>query len=152
MSGSTPLREVALAAVATRLTEELPEVIVERARRSPVDTDTEQLPRLVLRGDDLDPDLTQEPGRTHYSIGFTIAGYDAAETDLAAEGALSALHARVVAALAGWTPTEPGLGDVTEGRSEFALYAAEDSARPAGEFSAAFTLLAVATTGVPFSA
>jgi hypothetical protein len=151
VSGTVPLREAALAAIAARLTATLSDIAVERARRAPVDTDAETLPRLVLRGDDLDADDSQEPGRTHYQIGFVVAGYAASSTDLAAEQALSVLHARVVAALAGWTPAEPGLGDVAERRTDFALYAAEDSARPAGEFQARFAMLAVAPSGGAFS-
>ena len=151
MSGTIPLREAALAAIADQLATQLPDIAVERARRAPVDTDAEALPRLVLRGDDLDADDAQEPGRTHYQVGVVIAGYAAGSTDLAAEQALSLLHARTVAALSGWTPAEPGLGDVAERRTEFALYAAEDSARPAGEFQARFVLVAVAPSGGPFS-
>ena len=70
---------------------------------------------------------------------------------LAAEQALSLLHARSVTALAGWTPSTPGLGDVAEQGAEFRLYEAEDSARPAGEFLARFTILAVGPTGGPWS-
>jgi hypothetical protein len=47
----TPIREVALVAIAARLAE-IPGVVVERARRAPVDTDKEPLPRLVLTGTD----------------------------------------------------------------------------------------------------
>lgn len=151
MSGTVPLREAALAAIAARLAFSLPDAAVERARRAPVDTDAETLPRLVLRGDDLEADDTAEPSRTHYTIGFAVTGFVAAATDLAAEEALSLLHARVVSALAGWTPTDPGLGDVAERRAEFALYAADESARPAGEFLARFSILAVAPTGSPWS-
>ena len=151
MSGTVPLREAALAAIADRLAEQLPDVAVERARRAPVDTDAESLPRLVVRGDDLEADDTQEPGRTHYRIGFGISGFAAGATDLAAEQALSQLHARTVAALAGWMPATPDLGDVVEGGAEFRLYDAEDSARPAGEFLARFAILAVGPAGGPWS-
>ena len=151
MSGSVPLREAALAAIAERLAAELPDVAVERARRAPVDTDAETLPRLVLRGDDIEADDSQEPGRTHYRIGFGVSGFVGGDTDLAAEQALSLLHARVVAALAGWTPTAPGLGDVAEQGAEFRLLDTEESARPAGEFLARFTILAVGPAGGPWS-
>jgi hypothetical protein len=151
MSGTVPLREAALAAIADRLAMQLPDIAVERARRAAVDTDAETLPRLVVRGDDLEADDTQEPGRTHYRIGFGVSGFAAGTTDLAAEQALSLLHARTVAALAGWTPSSPGLGDVAEGGAEFRLYDAEDSARPAGEFLARFTMLAVGPAGGPWS-
>jgi hypothetical protein len=151
MSGTVPLREAALAAIADRLATQLPDVAVERARRAPVDTDTETLPRLVVRGDDIEADDGQEPGRTHYRIGFGVSGFAAGATDLAAEQALSLLHARTVAALAGWTPAPPGLGDVAEQGAEFRLYDAEESARPAGEFLARFTILAVGPAGGPWS-
>lgn len=151
MSGTVPLREAALAAIADRLATQLPDVAVERARRAPVDTDTETLPRLVVRGDDIEADDGQEPGRTHYRIGFGVSGYAAGVTDLIAEQALSLLHAHTVAALAGWTPATSGLGDITEQGAEFRLYDAEDSARPAGEFLARFTILAVGPAGGPWS-
>jgi hypothetical protein len=151
MSGTIPLREAALAAVAERFAAQLPDVAVERARRAPVDTDAEPLPRLVIRGDDLEADDTQEPGRTHYRIGFGVSGFAWGTTHLAAEQALSLLHTRTVAALAGWTPATPGLGDVAEQGAEFRLYDAEDSARPAGEFLARFTILAVGPVGGPWS-
>lgn len=148
---STPLREAALAAVAARLGAVLPDAPVERARRAPVDTDTEALPRLILHGDAWTADDGQEPGATHWTIGFTVAGYARGRSDLAAERALSDLHARVVAALAGWTPDILNLGDVVEESAEFRLYDAEESAKPAGEFSARFNLLAVGPTASPYA-
>ncbi|MGG5819640.1 hypothetical protein [Falsiroseomonas sp. HW251] len=151
MSGSVPLREAALAAVADRLAAELSDAVVERARRAPVDTDAEALPHLVVRGDDLEADETAEPGRTHYRIGFGVSGFAAGTTDLAAEQALSLLHARTVAALAGWTPAAPGLGDVAEAGAEFRLYDADESAQPAGEFLARFTILAIGQPSGPWS-
>ncbi|WP_203072250.1 hypothetical protein [Falsiroseomonas ponticola] len=151
MSGTVPLREAALATIADRLTAQLSDVAVERARRAPVDTDAETLPRLVVRGDDLEADDSQEPGRTHYRIAFGVTGFAVGTTDLAAEQALSLLHARTVAALAGWTPATPGLGDIAEQGGEFRLYEAEDSSRPAGEFLARFTILAIGLAGGPWS-
>ena len=59
MSGAIPLREAALASIADRLATQLPNVAVERARRNPVDTDAETLPRLVVRGDDIEATLLQ---------------------------------------------------------------------------------------------
>jgi hypothetical protein len=146
----TPIREAALAAIEARLRAQLPDVPVERARRAPIDTDKEKLPRLVLRGEGWDADDSQEPGTTHYRIGISVAGTIRAVTDLDAEQALSALHARVVAALAGWTPDAPGLGDVAEQGTEFRLHDADESARPAGEFAARFAMTAYAATGNPF--
>lgn len=148
---SNPLREVALAAIADRLTTSLPDVVVERARRAPVDVDAETLPRLILRGEDWQADDTEEPGRTHYQLGFSVTGFARAATDLGTEQALSLLHARAVEALAGWTPSTAGLGDVIEQSAEFSLYDAEDSARPAGEFLARFSMLAIGPSGGPWA-
>jgi hypothetical protein len=147
---STPLREAALAAIAARLAAGLPDITTERARRSAVDPISEG-PLLVLVGEDWAADASQEPGITHYTLGFAVAGYLAAGSDLACEQALSALHARIVAALCGWTPTDPGLGEPLERGCEFELYDAEDSARPAGEFRARFEMLALAATGQPYA-
>jgi hypothetical protein len=147
---TTPLREAALAAIAARLATELPDVPAERARRSAVDPVAEGT-RLVLTGEDWAADTSQEPGITHYTLGFAVAGYLAAGSDLAAEQALSALHAKVVAVLCGWTPAVAGLGKPVELGAEFELYDAEDSARPAGEFRVRFEMLALAATGQPYA-
>ncbi len=146
----TPIREAALAAIAGRLTSELPGVVLERARRAPVDTDKEPLPRLVLTGTDWEADETAEPGSTHYTMGFVVAGYVRDTTDLGVEQGLSDLHALVVAALAGWTPTVDGLGEATEQGAEFRLYDTDESAKPAGELLARFSMLAIAPLGSPF--
>jgi hypothetical protein len=146
----TALREVALSAIADRLNAELPSVVLERARRAPVDTDKEPLPRLVLTGTDWEADETAEPGSTHYSLGFAVAGYVRDTTDLGVEQGLSDLHASVVAALAGWTPGVDGLSEVAEQGAEFRLYDTDESAKPAGEFLARFSMLAIAPLGSPF--
>ena len=147
----TPLREAALAAVTVRLATTVAGAVVERARRAPVDTDSEALPRLIVTGTKWTADLTQEPGITHYAIGFDVIGYVSAATDVAAEQAVSALHAAVLSALASWTPDAAGLSDVEEEGAVFRAYAADESARPAGAFAARFSLLAVAPTGQPFT-
>ena len=146
----TALREAALAAIGDRLTAELPAIVLERARRAAVDTDVEDLPRLVLTGTDWEADETAEPGSTHYMLGFSVAGYVRAPSDLEAEQALSELHASVVAALAGWTPDVDGLGEASEQGAEFRLYDIDESAKPAGEFLARFSMLAIAPLGAPF--
>jgi len=145
----TPVREAALAAIAARLPAQMPDVALDRARRSPVDTDVEPLPRMILRGEGIDADDTQEPGRTHYQIGFTVLAISRAGSDLVLEQTLSVLHARIAAALAGWVPNILNLGDVAEQGAEFVLYDAEDSAKPAGECAARFSILAVTPTGDP---
>jgi len=152
MSGTLPLREAALAAVAERIITGLPDVALDRARRAPVDVEVETLPRLVLRGEEIEADDTQEPGRTHYRLGFVVSGFAAGASDLAAEQALSMLHARLVSLLAAWTPAAPGLGDVVEQGAEFRMYDTEESARPAGEFLARFSILAIGPSGGPWSA
>jgi len=146
---STPVREAALAAVAARLRAQLPDVTLDRARRGEVDIDVERMPRMILRGEGIDADDTQEPGRTHYRIGFTVLAISRAGSDLDLEQALSLLHARIVAAIGGWVPSIVGPGDVAEQGAEFVLYDAEDSARPAGECAARFSILAVTPTGDP---
>jgi hypothetical protein len=149
---STPLRESALAAVATRLAAQIPTATVERARRAPVDLDNEALPLLVLTGGDMSADETSEPGATHYTLSLAIAGYARARTDLAAEQAVTALHAQVVAALAGWEPAIAGIGNTAEEGAEFEIYDAEASKAPAGTFAARFSILLIAATGNPYTA
>ena len=73
-------------------------------------------------------------------------------SDLAIEQALSTLHARVVAALVGWTPQLPGIGEVSEEGAEFRLYDADESAKPAGEFAARFSVLCIGGLGIPYAA
>jgi hypothetical protein len=152
MSGTLPLREAALAAIAERIITGLPDVALDRARRAPVDVEAETLPRLVLRGEEIEADDTEEPGRTHYRIGFVVSGFAAGASDLAAEQALSTLHARLVSLLAAWTPAAPGLGDVVEQGAEFRMYDTEESSLPAGEFLARFSILAIGPNGGPWSA
>ena len=152
MSGTLPLREAALAAIAERIITGLPDVALDRARRAPVDVEAETLPRLVLRGEEIEADDTEEPGRTHYRIGFVVSGFAAGASDLAAEQALSTLHARLVSLLASWTPAAPGLGDVVEQGAEFRMYDSEESTLPAGEFLARFSILAIGPNGGPWSA
>lgn len=147
---STPIREAALAAIADRLTTELPGTVLERARRALVDIDKEPLPRLVLTGTDWEADEAAEPGSTHYTMGFVVAGYIRDTTDLGVEQGLSDLHASVVAALAGWTPGVDGLSEVAEQGAEFRLYDTDESAKPAGEFLARFSMLAIAPLGAPY--
>lgn len=147
----TPIRETALAAIAARLTSNTT-ATVERARRAPVDTDRETLPRLVLLGTEWIADETQEPLTTYYQMGFAVTGYVSARTDLLLEQALSDLHAEVLAALVGWNPSDAACVDVAEVDAEFTIYDAEDSAKPAGEFVARFTALVTAAHGDPYTA
>lgn len=152
---SVPIRTAALVAIAARLTSEMTGVVVERARRVEIDLDTESLPRLMLVGTDWSADETAEPMMTHYTMGFSVDGYvgqfPRGTSDAEVEDAVSMLHARVVAALAGWTPAESGLQDVAEQDADFQTFDAEDSARQAASFTARFTMLITAARGNPYS-
>lgn len=147
---TSPVAEAALAAVAARLTSAVPSAATERARRAPIDLETEALPRLVVHLESSEADATMEPGSTYYRLGFTVVGYAIGTTDLDAQQAVIALHALTVAALAGWTPSTAGLGDVSETGAEFLLHDTEQSSRPAGEFMARFEMLATTSTGNPY--
>lgn len=148
----TPIRETALAAIAARLVAQIPTATVERARRAEVDLDKESLPRLVVNATDWIADESAEPLVVHYTLGFAVTGYATARTNILAEQAIGALHAQVVAALAGWTPTESGLGEPSEGDAEIGLIDAETSAKPVGEFTASFDMLCLAPLGSPYAA
>ena len=147
---TSPITEAALDAVTTRLVAMVPSAVVERTRRTPVDIETETLPRLVLQIDNIEADASAEPGATHYRIGLTVVGTAIGTSDLEAQQAVISLHAAVVAALAGWTPSTPGLGDVAELGADFLLHDVDQSATPSGEFAARFELLAVTATGSPY--
>lgn len=139
----TALRETALAAIAARLVAQIPAATVDRARLAPVDIDKEALPRLALASTDWAADETAEPLAVHYTLSFVVTGYVRARTGLLAEQALSELHASTVAALSGWTPAAASLGEPAQEGSEFRLYDTEESAKPAGEFTARFTMLCI---------
>lgn len=151
MSGTLPLRESALAQIAARLAAQLTGVTIERARRREPDTDREAMPRVSILGQDIAVADEFDATRTEYRIGFAVIGYAVGASDLAAEQALSLLHAQVVAALAGWAPGDDALGDVRELGAVFQLYDSQTSARPAGEFEARFQIQAFAATGFPYS-
>jgi len=140
-----------LAAVTARLVAELPDVVVERARRAAVDIDADALPRLVVLGDGVQADASQEYSVTHYQIAFSVTGFVRSTSDVLVEQGLSTLYARVVDALVRWTPTTPGLADPFENETDFTLFDADESAIPAGNFCARFVLTAVSPTGGPWS-
>jgi hypothetical protein len=146
----TPLREAALAAIAARLAAAIPAATVERARRAPVDTDRERLPRLVVALDGWQADPDSLPGITSYSISVLITGYAAGGDDASARAALAALLGQVAAALDGWAPGPARLGELLPLDADILLYDAADSARPAGELSARYDLTASAPTGAPY--
>jgi hypothetical protein len=103
----------------------------------------------VVVAGNVEADETAEPLLTHYQLAFAVHGYAAGADDLAAEQALSLLHAQAVASLAGWTPAAAGLGDIAERGADIALFALDDSAKPAGSFEARFSVLAMSPTGGP---
>jgi hypothetical protein len=150
---TAPVREVALAAIHARLVAQLPtvlpDIVVERARRAPVHL-REFLPRVVITGGGMEADATQEPGSTHYTIEFEVAGYVATDDDGQLEAVQSELHAAIVAALVPWQPATAGLGEVTEQGVEFGIIPAAESARRAVEVLCRFSLLAITPTGSPY--
>lgn len=150
---TTPILESAMAVVAARLTAQLSGVTVERARFGDVDTDNEALPRLLVTVADWSADETQEPLVVHYTLAFAVQGWCTVSrgTALAVQQAASTLHARVVAALSGWLPTESGLGGPAEEGVEFEPPSAENSTKPIGAFTARYSMLCLATIGDPYS-
>jgi hypothetical protein len=144
----TPIREAILAAVATRLTAQLAGVAVLRAYRAALDP--RYCPAVVITGTSMDADEDMSFGETQWRIGFAVAGYITAATDLAADQALSDLHARVVAAL---QDHDLGSGFVQchVGTAQFELYSTEESAKPAGEFNASFEAMAMTSTKSPYA-
>lgn len=143
----TPIREAALAAIATRLAAQIPTATVERTRRAEVEAASDRLPHLNIIGGDWAADVTAEPGMTHYTMGFTIVGHVRARTDLLAEQAMSALHADTVEALVTWEPAVTGMDTPIEEGAEIRLLAAEESEKPVGRFDARFAVLLIAATG-----
>lgn len=143
-----PLRESVLAAVAEVLAAAIPDVPVERARRAR--PDIAEFPRIVVRGGDAAPDESQTPMLTFWTFGVIVTGYVKAATDLAAEQALSDLHARVVAALQ-MAELGPASVQPTMRMAEMALYDAADSSTPAGEFTTIVEALATAPTAYPYA-
>lgn len=145
----TPIREAVLAAVAARLKAQLAGVTVVRALRAPLDA--RHCPAVILRGGDMVADEDQSFGETLWRIAFSVTGMITASEDLAAEQALSELHAKVIAALQGYdlgpATIQPNVLEAT-----FELYAAEESATPAGEFTALFEATAMTPNASPYAA
>lgn len=142
------LRESVLAAAAGTLAAAISDVPVERARRAPVEIG--DFPRLVLIGTSAIGDESQSPMETFWTFGFTVTGYAKAATDLAAEQALSDLHARVMAALQ-MAHLGPASVMPTAGMADLSLYPADDSRTPAGQFTVSFEALAIAPTAFPYA-
>jgi hypothetical protein len=149
----TSFRETTLAAIATRLAAQITTATVERGRRAPVNTDDDpDLPLLLLTGDEMAADLATDALHTYYALGFTVQGYVRAASGLAAEQALHALQAQVTAALAAWEPATAGIQQPVEVGADFLVYSADDADRPAGEFTARWTITIETVTGNPYAA
>jgi hypothetical protein len=152
----TPIRDRIAALVTARLGDEIPDVPVEQARRAIVDND--EFPRLVVLAGNVTASDTAGFGETTYVIGVIVVGYasadpDAENQDLSCQQALSALHARVVRALAAWQPDGIDLNEVREsGTAEFIAYDLDDSSEAAGEFTASFDAESIRPTGHPYAA
>jgi hypothetical protein len=159
MPTPTPIREKLLALVADRLADVMSDIPVERARRSIPSEDIEgEFPRLIVKGGDLTSSDGEGFGETTYAVEAVVTGYAKAspyddDQDLSCEQALSALHARVVAALVGWQPDGTDLNEVRDGGgASFIVYDLEESAVAAGEFSATFEAVSIRPTGHPYAA
>jgi len=146
---TTPIREYVLAAIATRLEAQLPSATIERAMRT--EPDPAEFPLLVLTGGDMVPDETMSPGECFWTIAFTVHGHARGADDLAAEQALSALHAAVVAALQGHEIGGYAV-QLDSGATTLELYDAEVMETPCGVFTAGFSVLAVTPLGSPYAA
>lgn len=144
----TPIREAVLAAVEARLKAQITGVTVLRALRAPLDA--RHCPALILRGGDMSAEEDQSFGETLWRIGFSVTGMITAANDLAAEQALSDFHAKVITALQGYD-LGPATIQPNVLNTSFDLYAAEDSATPAGEFTAEFEAMAMTPNASPYA-
>jgi hypothetical protein len=105
---------------------------------------------VIITGTSMDADEDMSFGECQWRIGFTVAGYITAATDLAAEQAASALHARLIAALQNYDLGPATIQPNITG-AEFELYSIEESAAPAGEFNASFEALAMTPAASPYA-
>lgn len=142
-SADTPtVWDAALEAVAERLREVITDVPVETDRRSePAD---DEFPLLVVTQEDDEPDNGEILGDTIYHQTIAVSGFHRAfgtqNPETEARRAVNRLRARVVMALLeSWAFPEP-IEQVLEASCETTFYDAEESALPAGEFTARFTL------------
>lgn len=142
---ATSVREYVLTATVARLVDQIPTATVERSRRAAVDTDRETLPRLVVTMPGWEADDTQGHGVVFYNAELLVTGYAGADTDAEADAALDQLNAAVQGALGDWTLTAWDVDAPASTGVDFRLFDAEESSRPAGEFTARFAMkLAVA--------
>jgi len=150
----TPVREAAMMAVFDRLSAALPAiysgVVVERARRTPIELRTLAGPLAVLTAGSVESDTTQSPGETFYTIEFEVAVTLPSYEDAEMEADQATFHAAVVAALMPWEPATAGLGEVTEQGADFAIIPAAESARRVVEILCRFSILAITPTGSPY--
>ena len=141
--------DAAMAAVGDRIAAVITDVPLDRDRRSEVAE--RERPRLVLNlGSTPAPDLTQDPGAEYHDIEVTVSGFVAGATDTAARIAINTLRARVHAALNGLAGGV--VFDVQAiGGDGAQLYEAEESAKPAGDFTQPFTVRCVTASGSPYA-
>lgn len=143
-----PIREMLLAAVHARLSNAIPTAAVHRSRRSPIDTEAEALPVLVVHLTRMDAQLeAMTPTETHYRCAIEVQGVAEGDTDAEADEAVSQLHADVIAALDGWALQPNTVDELAAGPGEFKMHDADESARPTGEFLVELTCTAIVTTG-----
>lgn len=147
------LRELAFQAIANALAAALPEVPVERNRRTDVDFEGGEAPRLVVRDGGHDPDDGAEAGFTMYQVGATVEGHATAATDADLGAAVNALYLDVAGALFGKATIAAGGFELwlLEGRFDVDFAAAPQSDRPAASFFLQVAFQMSAPTGAPSS-
>lgn len=136
----TSVREHVLDSAVTLLAAAIPTATVERSRRAAVDTDRETLPRLIITMPGWESDETQGHGVVFYTAELQVAGYARGDTDAEADAALDQLNAAVQGAMGAWTPTGWDVDAPASLGVDFRLFDAEESSRPAGEFTARFSM------------
>lgn len=154
MSGTTPVRELAYAALAAALSAAITDVPVERNRRDECDFAAGEAPLLVLRDGDQQANDGLAAGLTSYRMEAQVEGSVTATTDALLGLAASTLYARVARALFGaaiplaGTPFElwPVEGALSV---EMAPTASADG--PAATFFLDLTFTLDVPTGAPFA-
>jgi hypothetical protein len=132
----TPWRTLLAVAVQERLADTHPGVPVYRSRR--VEVDAQERPCITIAMGDAVADETVSIGEVMLTVELRVMAFPAAAaSDAAAEDALAAMEASIVAALQAQALTAPDGGDLTMGlefiAGEVALYPAEQSAARLGD-------------------
>lgn len=144
----TPVRQAILGEIQARLDAySAVSGAVEIGRRAPVDIKNEVTPHVGLSITKMTPDHSAEPGNTHYTVELSVLATVAGTDDADLDNTMSVVHANIVGALAGWTPSLDGMHDAVETDVQFNTFDTEDSAKPAGEVLIDFNILMVVPYG-----